>query len=215
LAADPDYSDVLERMRAANRNWVSRIKDTGFIPEADRIERAGEMPMYDYMRSANIDLESIIDAAEKATLGKVENLQTLQNYLKSDESAIRYWGATGLLILGQEAMPAKADLLTTLNDASANVVVVAAEALYNLGEKEVAKKALLAVLEHPNEFARCHALNAIDCIEEKSPEIVEGVVSMIQKLPEMNRNRYDLRASRWLVEKWGLNPEKFVLVFNW
>lgn len=215
LAADPAYSDVLERMRAANRNWVSRIKDTGFIPEADRIERAGEMPMYDYMRSANIDLESIIDAAETATLGKVENLQTLQNYLKSDESAIRYWGATGLLILGQEAMPAKADLLTALNDASANVVVVAAEALYNLDEKEAAKKALLAVLEHPNEFARCHALNAIDCIEEKSPEIVEGVVGMIQKLPEMNRNRYDLRASRWLVEKWGLNPEKFGLVFNW
>ncbi len=215
LAADPAYSDVLERMRAANRNWVSRIKDTGFIPEADRIERAREMPIYDYMRSANIDLESIIDAAETATLGKVENLQTLQNYLKSDESAIRYWGATGLLILGQEAMPAKADLLTALNDASANVVVVAAEALYNLGEKEAAKKALLAVLEHPNEFARCHALNTIDCIEEKSPEIVEGVVSMIQKLPEMNRNRYDLRASRWLVEKWGLNPEKFGLVFNW
>lgn len=203
LASDPAYTDVLKRMRAANRDWVSRIKDTGFIPEADRIERPGEMPMYDYMRSANIDLESIIDAAETATLGKVENLHTMQTYLKSEESAIRYWGATGLLILGSEAVSAKEDLLTALNDESASVVVVAAEALYNLGEKESAKDVLLAVLEHPNEFARCHALNAIDCIEEKSPEVVEGVTKVLQQTTEA-KTGYDKRIARWLIKKWEL-----------
>ena len=215
LASDPGYADVLKRMRTANREWVSRIKDTGFIPEADHIDRAGNTPMYDYMRSGSIDLEPIINAAETATLGKVENLSVLQSYLKSEESAIRYWGATGLLILGQDGEPTKTELIAVLNDESANVATVAAEALYNLGEKEAAKKALLTVLENPNEFARCHALNAIDCIEDKSPEMIDGVINMIKTSPQMTRNSYDLRAARWLIEKWGLNPTDYEFEFDW
>jgi len=215
LAENPEYADVLKRMRTANREWVGRIKDTGFIPEADRVDRAEETPMYDYMRSGNIDLELIIDAAEVATLGNVENLPALKSYLKSEESAIRYWGATGLLILGDEAAPAKGDLLAALNDKSANVVIVSAEALYNLGEEEAAKNALLSVLENPNEFARAHALNTIDCIEEKSQEMIDGVINMIKTSPQMTRNRYDLRAARWLVEKWGLNPADYQFEFDW
>jgi N-sulfoglucosamine sulfohydrolase len=215
LAGDPAYTEVLERMRAANREWVSRIYDTGFVPEADRVDRAGDMPMYDFVRSARINLEPIMDAAEKATLGKIENLETLQSFLKNDESAIRYWGATGLLILGDHAAPAKNDLLTALNDESANVVTIAAEALYNLGETEAAKKALLSVLKNPNEFARCHALNAIDCIEEESAEIVDGVIDMIANAESNTRNKYDMRAAKWLVEKWGLNPDEYDIEFSW
>ncbi len=212
LAGDPAYEEVLERMRKANREWVSRIKDTGFIPEADRVERSGEGSMYDYLRSGNLDLEPVIDAAEIATLGKYENLKTLQSYLKNEENAIRYWGATGLLILGEQATPARDDLLAALNDESANVVTVAAEALYNLGEKEAAKKALLSVLKNPNVYARCHALNAIDCIEEESSDIVNGVVDMVKAAPEMGPTRYDLRAARWLFEKWELIPEEHGLL---
>ena len=145
LANNPDYMEVLERMRAANKEWVARIYDAGFIPEADRVDRAGDVPMYDYMRSGKVNLPEIINAAEIATLGKVENIETLKTYLKSDESAVRYWGATGLLILGNEAVSAMDDLKAATNDKSANVVAVAAETLYNLGETEIAKKALLAV----------------------------------------------------------------------
>ncbi len=215
LAGDPAYKEVLERMRKANREWVSRIKDTGFIPEADRIERVGESSMYDFVRTEKVELEPIMDAAETATLGRIENLGVLKSFLENDESAIRYWGATGLLILGEQAEPAKEELLAALSDNSANVVTVAAEALYNLGEKEAAGNALLKVLENPNEFARCHALNAIDCIGEDSPEFVDGVVNMIKTSPEMTRNRYDLRAARWLIEKWGLNPEDYEISFEW
>jgi hypothetical protein len=215
LAKDPAYKEVLERMRTANKQWVTKIYDTGFIPEADRVDRAGDTSMYDYMRSGKINLEEIMDAAETATLGNPENLETLQEYLKSNESAVRYWGASGLLILGDKSEPAIADLTEALNDESPNVVTVAAEALYNLGEKEAAKKALLKVLETPSEFARCHALNAIDCIEDESPEIVEGVVKMIQEAESATRNKYDMRSAKWLIEKWGLNPDEYQIDFAW
>ena len=39
LADDPAYKEVLEKMRAANRDWQRRVYDTGFIPEADSVEK--------------------------------------------------------------------------------------------------------------------------------------------------------------------------------
>ena len=213
LATDPAYADIVNRMRTANREWMTRVKDAGFIPEADRVRRTGEMPVYDYIRTSGFDLETVIKAAETASFGNVENLTLFQSYLKNEESSIRYWGATGLLILGEKAEPAKKELLISLNDSSPDVVSVAAEALYNLGETEAAKAALLEVLENPNEFARCQALNVIDCIEENSPEIIGGVISMIKQHPKLNRNSYDLRLAKWLMGKWNLNPNDYN--FNW
>ena len=213
LATDPDYADIVNRMRTANREWMTRVKDAGFIPEADRVRRTGEMPVYDYIRTSGFDLETVIKAAETASFGNAENLTLFQSYLKNEESSIRYWGATGLLILGDKAEPAKKELLISLNDSSPDVVSVAAEALYNLGETEAAKAALLEVLENPNEFARCQALNVIDCIEENSPEIIGGVINMIKQHPKLNRNSYDLRLAKWLMEKWNLNPNDYN--FNW
>lgn len=215
LANNPEYKSVLEKMRAANKNWVTKIKDTGFIPEADRVDRAGETPMYDYMRSGKIDLPEIMEAAEIATLGKTENIDRLKSYLKSKESAVRYWGASGFLILKNDATPAIEELKTAVKDQSESVVSVAAEALYNLGEQEIAKKALLSVLKSSNEFARCHALNVIDCINEQSPEIIQGVVDMVANAESNTRNKYDMRAAKWLIEKWGLDPDKYKIDFAW
>ncbi len=215
LAENPEYNEVLQRMRGANRSWVERIKDTGFIPEADWQERTNGMPMYDYMRSGAVDLEPIIDAAETATLGKVENLERLQSYLTNEESAIRFWGATGLLILGEKAAPLTDDILNALTDNSVSVVTVAAEAAYNLGKKDEARKALFSVLENENEFARTRAMNVIDCIEDDASNYIKEIAKMIKDTPELSRNRYDMRAAQWLMEKWNVNPKDYGIQFDW
>ena len=207
LADDPEYREVLQRMRRANKEWMMRVYDTGLVPEADRIQRAAGTTMYDYMRSGKFEFAPVMEAAEIASSGNAENLDRLKTFLKSDESAIRYWGATGLLILGEKGAAAVNELEQALNDESANVVNVVAEALYNLGEKETAKKALLSVLQNENEFARCHCLNVLDCIGESSPEIIEGVAEMLANLGDQNRKHYDYRAAQWLFKKWGINPE--------
>lgn len=215
LANDPAYQEVLKRMRTANEKWITNIHDAGFIPEADLIDRTANTPMYDYLRSGEVNMEKIFEAAEIATLCKTENLEELKLFLKSDESAVRYWGATGLLMLGKNAAPAIEELKVATYDESANVVAVAAEALYNLGEKKVATSALLSVIENPNELARCYALNVIDCIDDKSPEIVEGVVNLLQNTETISRQKYDIRAAKGLLEKWGLNPDDYGIKFNW
>jgi N-sulfoglucosamine sulfohydrolase len=216
LAKDPAYKEVLERMRAANRKWMSRIKDSGFIPEADLVERAGETPVYNYMRSGKINLEPIIEAAEIATQGKAENLKLLQTYLKSEESAIRYWGAIGILILGEEAALAKNDLLAALNDESANVLTVAAEALYNLDEKNIARETYLKLLQSDNYLEKIFVLNSLDAINDPDLKVVKAV-KMLINTDGLNNEYSNIRSSndlykrfytnnaRWLLKKWGIN----------
>ncbi len=204
LAENPDFKKVLNRMRRVNTRWMTDIQDAGFIPEADMIRRRGDLPPYDYMRSGELNLEEIIEAAELASKGDRSNLKIMVENLKNDDSAIRYWGATGLLILGDQAEPAKEYLLAALEDESPNVVAVAAELLYTLDEKEQSTKALLRLLEIPEDKARCHALNVVYYLEEDGLE-------MRNKLAELHQDKkyqYSWRIVNYLVEKWEIQTDK-------
>ena len=215
LANDPKYQADLVRMREAAKEWMLRIRDTGFIPEAELIDRTEGTTAYDYMRESNLDLEKLIDGANMASTAKEEDIPQLVSLLASQEAAERYWGATGLLILGEKAKPALNELEEALKDPSPNVKAVAAEAMYNLGDKDKARQALAEILMTPNSFARTHALNVIDCIEDDSENIHKSVLDMIGNLGEMNRNHYDLRAVKGLLDKWNINPEDFGYKMDW
>lgn len=215
LAANPAYREVLERMRKASLDWSIRIFDTGFLPEADRSARAGKLPFYDYFRSGSFSFNDLVAAADVAARGEAGYLEQLQTFLKSKDSGIRYWGATGLLILGKEAAAAQPLLRQALGDSSPNVAVTAAEALYNLGEKKEAIQTLKAALKHHDEFARCHALNAIDCTGISSPDVQQAVIDMVATQKTVSRQKYDLRAAKWLIEKWKLDPAKYRITFDW
>jgi len=209
LADDPAMQEVLERMRDANEEWINNIRDSGFIPEAELSDRSGDMAIYDFMRSDHISLEPIIDAAERATRASENEIDELKSFLDSEDSAIRYWGATGLLILGEQARPAIPELKAILEDPSPNVVVVAAEALYKLGEESDARSGFTYALEASNEFARTHALNAIESVDESTGEIQEAVISMLQDAGVFIRQHYDHRAAKILMDKWDIDAEEY------
>jgi len=211
LAEDPAYKDKLIEMRKACNAWEKKICDTGFIPEAMLSDLAGELPFYDYMRSGKVNMDALIAAADMATLGGAENLNDYVEMLKNEDGAIRYWGATGLLILKNKAQPVLKNILASLDDPAPDVVAVLAETAYGLGQKEEARRALLSVLKSPNSLARTRALNVIDVIDEDSPEIVNGVIEMLKGQGELNMRAYDVRSSIWLLEKWQIDPEKYDL----
>ena len=209
LAADPAYSDVLLRMRKAETDWMRKIKDVGLIPETEYKIFAGGKSMYDYMRSADCPFEELMEASDLATLGGKNDLNTFIKYLKSDNSAIRYWGATGLLILKDDARPALPDLKEATSDKSGAVATFAAEALYGLGEKELAIKSYIHILQDTLTYDltdRNFALNSIDAINENSPEIQKAVQqsSKVLNSSAEGRESYALRITEWLLKKWGL-----------
>lgn len=207
LATNPEYGEVLERMRKANKDWILSIDDTGFIPEAELSRLSKTEAMYDYMRSGKVNLPEIVEAAETSTMGNVENLSSILEYLNNKEASVRFWGVTGLLILGEEARSAIPELKNLLTDNSGDVVSLACEALYFLGEKDLAKKGLITVLKSDNAYARNRALNTIDYIGEDSEGIIEAVHDVLRNSENIDRKNYDIRMVWWLLEKWGVQVE--------
>lgn len=206
LANDPAYREVIQRLRLVTKEQAIKIKDTGFIPEGERTIRAGSVPLYDFMRTGTEPFEAIVEAADLATLGEKKNLGQMIHWLKNEDSAIRYWAATGLLILKEDARPAIAPLKEAISDPSPDVVIVAAEALYYLGEKEAGLNAMLGALNHPDVSVRTHALNAIDYTGEKTQKVKQGVISMMNGVAAKKTSQsYDHRMVEWLDKKWSTN----------
>ncbi|RLE00819.1 MAG: sulfatase, partial [Bacteroidetes bacterium] len=89
LADDPAYADRLSKMRLACLDKAKSIRDAGFIPETDRNIRAGDTPIYDYMRSELLPYDEILGAAFISSLKRPENLDKLKAMLNNDDSAVR------------------------------------------------------------------------------------------------------------------------------
>jgi N-sulfoglucosamine sulfohydrolase len=215
LAGDPAYATILKRMRKAETDWMREIRDAGLIPETEYSDFAGEKSMHNYMCSPACPFDELMTASDRATLGGTEELNTFIDYLKNDNSAIRYWGATGLLILKKAAQPAVPALKEALNDKSGAVRTIVAEALYGLGEKETALKAYINILQDTltyNMTDRSFALNSLDAINDSSPEIIAAVQKLHSErntdVARMSRYLFsfnDVLMSEDLLKKWGVN----------
>ncbi|MGB3851863.1 MAG: sulfatase-like hydrolase/transferase [Tunicatimonas sp.] len=204
LSDDPQYQADLERLRGAEAAWVRRIRDAGFLPEAEMMARAQEQgtTIYEMMRPRGLPLERIIETAELASSSNPENLNELIIRISDEEAAVRYWAATGCAILGNQAKLAQPALKTHLEDPSSSVAVACAEALYYLGETDGPVSTLTRVLEDGNEMARVHAVNVLKLMGEDARPALEAAQRILdQSKPENEtHNRgYDIRAARSLI----------------
>ena len=200
LAADPGHVAVLERMRKANRDWIFETIDVGFMPEAMYEEAAGNLTLYEYARSGDYELKRIVEAAETATRGEVENIPVLVQKLNDPNPVVRYWAATGCTVLGVAAQPAKEALIQALDDPQVAVRIAAAEALYLLGEKERVLDVLTKALRSPYEMARVQALTVLEFMGEDARPSIELVEEMLAS--GINHNQeYDKRAARGMLDR--------------
>jgi N-sulfoglucosamine sulfohydrolase len=162
LADDPRHAERLAGMRRKLRAELASTRDTGFIPEGmfDRLE--GDGTLYEYARSGAYPIQRIVEIADRASSGDPAALPALLKAMGDPHPVIRYWGATGCLILREDAAPARAALRTLIEDEWADVRIVAAEALGWLGEPEAGVEALAAVIAEGREYEVLAALNALE-----------------------------------------------------
>ncbi len=182
LAAAPEHQATLQKLRQAEQNLARKIRDTGFLAEAEVHERAGNDAPYDMGHNPQrYDFERIFAAAELATLLQPDAAPELRKYLGDADSGVRYWGAAGLLMRGQAAVAAgRAELLAALADTSASVRVAAAEALGRYGDAADLERALatLKAAADPTRtsaYAAIAAMNAIDALGAKAEPLIESV----------------------------------------
>ncbi len=160
--ADPQHAARVATLRTALRNEMLKTRDTVFIPEGMFTKLAGKKTIYDYAQSKAYPLERLIDLADKASDRDIAHLPEFIAALDDTHPLIRYWAATGCLILGNKAGAAKAKLLLHLNDEWPDVRVVVAEAVAHLGEREAGVKVIGDVIRTGNAYEALAAQNALD-----------------------------------------------------
>jgi len=187
LAGDPAHRETLERMRRALREWMLEIRDLGFLPEAELRSRfKGEAP-HEAVRARpdSYPLERLMDAAELANRMDPGSIDRLTALLGDGDAAIRYWGAVGLLALGEKAKPAEEALRKALGDPAPDVQIAAADALCRLGRLEEALPVLGRALKHESEWARLRAANVLDGLGAKAEPLAAEI-----RAAAKDRNNY-------------------------
>ena len=187
LAGAPELQQALVRMRAALREHLLSIRDVGFLPEGEMLARSqGSSPYEMGHDERRYPMERILATAESASWLDAAALPGLRAALLEDaDSAVRYWGAMGVLMRGPSAMATcKAALETALEDRSAYVRMVAAEALIRFGDGPKAAQALALLLEEADysKDGVCVAGYALDTIDRLGPRAA-AIRDAVAKLP--------------------------------
>jgi N-sulfoglucosamine sulfohydrolase len=166
LIGQPQCAEPIARLREALRREILATRDTAFIPEGMFPKLAGEKTIYDYAQSDAYPLQRILDLADKASDRNPAHLPALIAALDDPHPVVRYWAATGCLVLQDKAGSAKEKLRQRLSDEWPDVRVVAAEAVAHLGETAAAVEALAAVLKSGNLHEALAAQNALDFLQQ-------------------------------------------------
>ncbi len=186
LANSPAHQEILAKFRQAQQDLARKIRDVGFLPEGEIHSRSQGSTPYDIGHDdSKYPFERVFATAELASRLKPDALPQLQRALADPDSAVRYWGALGVLMRGSSGVAgARGELKQALDDESLYVRIVAARAFGLFGGETDLRKVLplLAGIALPDKngvFVSMAALNAIDALGDKAA----GVRDVIKAMP--------------------------------
>jgi len=190
LVKSPSHRAVLNRLRKVHQDWVLETRDLGFLPEGEIHARAGDKTPYEMGQDRDAyNLKGIFETAQVAAGRDEASIPALLKYLKSDDSAIRYWGALGFLIRGEATVQNnKAALLQSLNDDSPYVRAVVGEALgrFTEGHIDAILKTLVGAsnMAEDGVFPAMYNLNALQMLGDKAIPIRDQIKALPSKSPK-------------------------------
>jgi uncharacterized sulfatase len=190
LAQLPTHAAILKELRTAQQQHVLKIRDTGFLTEAEQHSRSAGSTIYELGHDlGKYPLEKILAMAELASMLKPEAVPQLVEGLKDSDSAVRYWAVMGLLMRGSQAVTGAGDgIRRALNDSSPSVRIAAASALGGFGNENdlpVVLSALkeLAPPEKNGAYVSMLALNAIEALGKKAAPLLDLIKTIPTRDP--------------------------------
>ena len=176
LADSKEHSEHRDRLAGELKRWQNEIRDLGFLPEGEMHERRGKLTPYELGRDNNkYPLDEIRESAEIATRANESNLKEIKDMMKHQDPAIRYWGATGCIVIGKESKSLKSDLMGLLKDTCPDVRTASAHALFSIGHPKEVVPVLEKILSEKNQFYRLRAMNVLDHMDENAREAVARI----------------------------------------
>lgn len=188
LTADPDnvtnvaaseaHAATLDALRSALRTHLLTTRDLGFLPEADMRARSERLTPYDLGDDGRrYPLPRILETAERASVGRSDDIGWLRGRLNDDDAAVRYWATLGLAMRGDAVVRTSAEALTArLADPAPAPRIAAAEALARAFDDSVRQRALDALLADADVRRHGHhvamlALNAVAALGDLAAPI--------------------------------------------
>ncbi len=206
------HQDVRNELRQALRDHILRVRDVGFLGEAEMHSRAAGTTIYEMGHDrSKYPLEKILAMADVASMLEPDALPDLKRGLKDSDCAVRYWATMGLLMRGKPAVnAARKELHAALKDTSPTVRIIAAQALGEYGNAADLRLALpvLADLAPPDKngaYVSMLDLNAIAALGDKAAPLMETIKTMSTKDPSAvgRANSYVSRLVEALMESKG------------
>ena len=197
LADNPAFDRVLHGMREAHLQWVRDTKDLGLIAEPIIAEREQEIGhRYGILRQEDGDDLSrrVAETAVLASNGP-SALNELAVALSDDDSAVRYWAATGIGNIGVDAVATANDLRALLSDPSPVVQVAAARALCRMQQPDDALPVLAQVLNEGEQWERLHAAIVLDECDGQARPVIDSMHAALEPRPGLYANgKYTVRV---------------------
>ena len=216
---DPKHKAKLAELRTALHGWCRDIRDLGFLPEGEIHSRSEGTTPYEMARQGEkYPFDKIFAAADLATQRGKKDLGKLKGFLKDSDSAVRYWGAIGILNRGAAAVKESVtELKAALKDGSPYVRVASAYALGKYGQGQGLQRLGIDLLlaEAPWQgdqpvFASMVALNALDKLDGKTAYAKDRIA----KFPSSGGNSPDGRYNGYVgnlltktLDDLGVKPE--------
>lgn len=162
LAADGRHREDLERMRSQCEQWMVENRDLGLLSQYELYTRSEKDSPYEMGRDPKRNpVKHLLEAANTANRCDPAAIPRLVELLGDDDSAVRRWGAIGLLALREKAAPARDALVAALKDPAPDVQMTAAEALCCQGRTGEATAVLIELLGHRSRIIRNETLLAL------------------------------------------------------
>jgi hypothetical protein len=157
LAADPAHGATLERLRAANRAHLLRIRDTGFFPEPMMSDLVGDASPVTITASATTyPLASLLDFIDACHLGTATPAE-IATAARDPLAVVRFWAVTASLSRSPALAPA-----ALLTDPDASVRLAAAGAALRSGPDAAAFRVIAESLSpQASRELRLSALNTL------------------------------------------------------
>lgn len=189
LAVDGHHPQ-LERFRHAEQSQAERIRDLGFIPEAERVRMAaGKSPRDAAQSDQDYPFSEVFALAQQASDLTQTSVKPYMEALGHTNASMRYWGVFGLQMRSKFNESGEHEiLLKLLHDESPSVRVAAAEALGTFGDAEDLQKALNSLMADANGvehgfYCAVEALNALHRLGPKTLPIRDQIAALPRKVP--------------------------------
>lgn len=202
LASVAEHAETLRKLRAAQRELALRIRDVGFLPEDEIHRRAANSTPYEIAHDeSRYPLERILSAAELASSSDATATTQIRRLLRDEESAVRYWGALGVLMRGSSDPASVEAVEPLLHDPSPSVRIVAAQALAQFGPEPQFSQALAVLVDHAKIdrhglYLAVQSLNAIDAVDTRAAKFahIPSAARLADTIRALPRKHADVPA---------------------